>query len=141
MKKVEIKDLQQLIKRMDNAADVITDKALKEILRDAAQPMIAQMKSGAPTPDISKSIDFIERNEQKYTSTVLIGPRYAYGYKGQLAHFFEYGTKNRFTKDGDNRGFMTAKPFIRPAFDAHKDEIATKLIDGVFKLVTNKINK
>jgi hypothetical protein len=56
-----------------------------------------------------------------------------------LSHIFEFGTGPRKTKDGYYRGFIVARPFIRPAFDSNKDKIVTKLADELFKIVSTKL--
>lgn len=53
---------------------------------------------------------------------------------GYIALFKEYGTAQRQTKDGENRGVITADPFIRPA----KEQNAAQ-IKRIQKKALNKI--
>jgi HK97 gp10 family phage protein len=138
-KTVDLSELQSLMNDLKKMGQSLDQKEVKEIVREIAQPMINDMKAGAPTSEIRESLGFIEKNEEKYTETVLIGPRYYGGHKGQLSHIFEFGTGPRKTKDGYYRGFIVARPFIRPAFDSNKDKIVTKLADELFKIVSTKL--
>ena len=129
-----ITGLQEVLKALTEASKAITDQQVKKIVRDEALPMINTAKSKAPSHDIMESIGFIEKNENKFTKTVLIGPRYYGGHRGQLAHTFEYGTVERFTKDGKARGMIIAQPFMRPALDMHKTNIVTNVPERIIKL-------
>lgn len=136
---VEIKGLKELLKDLDAAGKSLNYEEVKRVQKDAAQPMINDMKAGAPTQDIRESIGFITSKDDKYPGITLIGPRYSNGYNGQLAHIFEFGTRERFTKEGEARGYMVARPFIRPAFDRHQNRIVTDIANGIFKIVENKL--
>lgn len=135
-----IEGLDKVLAALKEAGKAITDQQVKKIVRDEALPMINTAKSKAPSHDIMESIGFIERNENKFTKTVLIGPRYYGGHRGQLAHTFEYGTQQRFTKDGKDRGFIEARPFMRPALDQHKTNIVTNVPERIIKLAIETFN-
>jgi len=136
-----IEGLDKVLKALSEVGKAITDKEVKNIVRDEARAIINTAQSKAPSQDIKESIGFIERNENKFTKTVLIGPRYYGGYRGQLSHTFEYGTAERFTKDGQARGFIVARPFMRPALDQHKTNIVTNVPERIFKLAIDTNNK
>ena len=136
-----ITGLQEVLKALTEAGKAITDQEVKKIVRDEAKAIINTAQSRAPSQDIKESIGFIERNENKFTKTVLIGPRYYGGYRGQLSHTFEFGTRQRFTKDGQDRGFIEARPFMRPALDQHKTNIVTNVPERIFKLAIDTYNK
>ena len=136
-----ITGLQEVLKALSEAGKAITDQEVKKIVRDEAKAIINTAQSMAPSQDIKESIGFIERNENKFTKTVLIGPRYYGGHRGQLSHTFEYGTRQRFTKDGQDRGFIEARPFMRPALDQHKSNIVTNVPERIFKLAIETYNK
>jgi HK97 gp10 family phage protein len=136
-----IEGLDKVLKALSEVGKAITDKEVKNIVRDEARAIINTAQSKAPSQDIKESIGFIERNENKFTKTVLIGPRYYGGYRGQLSHTFEYGTAERFTKDGQARGFIVARPFMRPALDQHKTNIVTNVPERIFKLAIDTYNK
>jgi HK97 gp10 family phage protein len=136
-----IEGLDKVLKALSEVGKAITDQEVKKIVRDEAMALINTAKSKAPSQDIQESIGFIERNENKFTKTVLIGPRYYGGHSGQLAHTFEYGTVERFTKDGKARGMIIARPFMRPALDQHRTNIVTNVPERIFKLAIDTFNK
>lgn len=136
-----IEGLDKLLKKLEETGNAITQDEAKKIVRDEAKVIIISAQSKAPSTDIKNSIGFIEKNEQKFTKTVLIGPRYYGSFRGQLAHTFEYGTAPRYTKDGKYRGHITARPFMRPALDANASNIVTNVTKRIFKLATDKFKK
>jgi len=136
-----IEGLQEVLKALGEVGKAITDQEVKKIVRDEAKAIINTAQSKAPSQDIKESIGFIEKNENKFTKTVLIGPRYYGGFRGQLSHTFEYGTVERFTKDGKARGMIIAQPFMRPALDQHKTNIVTNVSERIFKLAIETFNK
>jgi HK97 gp10 family phage protein len=135
-----IEGLDKVLRALEEVGKSITDQDVKKIVRDEAMPMINTAQANAPSQDIKNSIGFIEKNENKFTKTVLIGPRYYGGFRGQLAHTFEYGTTERFTKDGKARGFIIAQPFMRPALDQHKNNIVTNIPERILKLAVDTYN-
>jgi HK97 gp10 family phage protein len=134
-----IEGLDKLLKKLEETNKTISEEEVKKIVRDESKAIINTAQSKAPSTDIKNSIGFIEKNESKFTKTVLIGPRYYGGFRGQLAHTFEYGTAPRYTKNGEYRGHITARPFMRPAMDAHSSNIVTNVSKRVFKLATEKL--
>lgn len=136
-----IQGLDKLLKKLEETNKAISQEEVKKIVRDESKVIINTAQSKAPSTDIKNSIGFIEKNEQKFTKTVLIGPRYYGSFRGQLAHTFEYGTAPRYTKDGKYRGHITARPFMRPALDANASNIVTNVTKRIFKLATDKFKK
>jgi hypothetical protein len=124
-----IKDLQRRPKLLKNGA-------VGKIIKSIASPMIAEVRANAPNETLRNAYGFITRNDNKYPNTILIGPNYSVDGGGQLSHIFEYGTAMRKTKDGQERGFIKAVPYIRPAFDKYKQQIATQVGDKITKIVT-----
>jgi hypothetical protein len=47
------------------------------------------------------------------------------------AHLVEFGTGPRYHKSGKYVGFMTPDPFLRPAWDMHKDEVLANLATAI----------
>ena len=44
------------------------------------------------------------------------------------AHLVEFGTGERFTKDGKSKGSMPARPFLRPAVESKKGEAVRAMV-------------
>lgn len=100
---------------------------------------VARRKAPRKTGNLRKSIG-IRTGKRKDTASVLVGPRLKGKYKGWYAHFVEFGVSGigRFKKrrkSGDfqkvtgsrfvyrYRSDISAKPFMRPAYDQTKDQI------------------
>lgn len=54
-----------------------------------------------------------------------VGPEWA------SAHLVEFGTGPRFKKSGQYVGVMPPQPFMRPAWDAKRDEVLARLTDDI----------
>lgn len=132
-------DIYKVMNALEEAGKSLEYDKIKHIIRKESLGIIIDARSKAPSEDIRQSIWFIEKKEDQYPTTVLIGPRYYGSHRGQLAHTFEFGTTWRKTKDGFNRGYITARPFMRPAFDNHKNAIVTNVFKKIFKLATEKL--
>lgn len=97
---------------------------VRNALKKAAIPIrdAAKIKAGSIKYDgdkIAKSIHVdtkVTRKQRRDRSraTVYVGPSHP------LAHLFEFGTAHRFTKAVKRRGYITATPFLRQAWDEKK---------------------
>lgn len=47
------------------------------------------------------------------------------------AHLVEFGTAPRFQKNGRYTGIMPPDPFLRPAWDANRDEVLARLAETI----------
>lgn len=54
-----------------------------------------------------------------------VGPQWA------SAHLVEFGTGPRFKKNGQFVGIMPPQPFMRPAWDAKREEVLDRLTDDI----------
>lgn len=131
------------IEGVDKAIDDIQkrSKSLKKgvvgkIIKTESNPLILEVRANAPNETVKNAYGFITRKDDKYPNTVLIGPNYGIDGGGQLSHLFEYGTAVRKTRDGQNRGYIKAHPYIRPAFDKYKQQIVTNIGEKITKIVT-----
>lgn len=124
---------------------------IKDMLKLQGNKIIMDAKSRTTSDRIRQSIGFINSKDAQYPHSVLVGVRWdKQGIKGRkdaiyvrtnkskktyrfivresitfwkLAMVHEYGSFQRKTNDGYNRGVMAAKPYLRPAFDANESSI------------------
>ena len=87
----------------------------REIQKRAAEPLIDDMVRNAPSVRIADSIEVYEPPRGHNT---WVGPNYKKG--GELSWIFEYGTVDRFKRDGSYTGEMNSHPFVRPAYNRQK---------------------
>lgn len=73
----------------------------------------AKQKFGSGS-DITKGVG---HKHLKRVSLVGIGP------PGHHAHFIEFGTDGRYTKDGKYKGFVKADPFVVPTYKEESDAV------------------
>lgn len=59
------------------------------------------------------------------TQFMYVGPEWA------SAHLVEFGTGPRFKKSGAYVGVMPPQPFMRPAWDAKRDEVLARLTEDI----------
>lgn len=135
------RDLKKAIK------DLKPSEALK-IVANEGEKLAQTIRQNAPMQIIKEDIQVISK--PNYDSSVLVGLRYAKGPRTNLAYAFEYGTVKRFVKpkkgsdrkanDRSNyRGFLSPKPFFRPAVDSNADKIVTNIANRIIKLATDKL--
>ncbi len=127
------KDLLKLRKQIDSKE--IRDKALIP----AAEILSQKLKSASPATFIRASIGVISK-PSKYPLSVAVGLKYDTGSEAaNLAYAFEYGTVERYKKNGQYTGKLTPRPFFRPTVDANQSQIVTNVINSLAKIVENKL--
>lgn len=57
------------------------------------------------------------------------------------AHLVEFGTGPRFHKSGKYVGIMPPDPFLRPAWDANKDQVLATLADAIRDEIAKAIGR
>lgn len=134
---MRVENLDKVAAAMERRRKALTrNRVVQRVLLDVALPLVKEVRANAPNETLRNAYGFISRNDNKYPNTILIGPNYGVDGGGQLSHIFEYGTAIRKTKDGENRGFIKAVPYIRPAFDKYKAQIVTAIGEKITKIVT-----
>lgn len=118
----------------------LSNQVMRGILNKAAKPIVqdAKQRVAKRNGDVEKSIGVIPGRGQGRGQQVYIGPRRGGRYKGYVGHLLEYGTTphiikakaaggvlhlygGQFAEQVEHPG-MAAQPFMRPAYDAKKDE-------------------
>tara|TARA_Y100000385_G_C12756135_1_gene493104 strand:+ start:165 stop:590 length:426 start_codon:yes stop_codon:yes gene_type:complete len=128
-------NMSKVVHKMKYYEGSLADGRVREMMKQEARIIATTAKANAraSSTTVANSIGFIEKKNYPYN--ILIGPKYP---QGNLAHLIEYGTAPRYTADGNYRGEMIAKPFMRPAIDNNissvKKRILIRLQDIVRKL-------
>lgn len=130
--------LPELAQSLRDLADAVEIKqTLSEGLIDAAQPMVRMAQSLAPRKSgrmalgvkVSAELSKRQRREQHLaggtdnstTQTVYVGAKPV-----GPAVLVEFGTTHRHWKTGKSTGSTAPKPFMRPAWEATKNQILSK---------------
>jgi len=120
-----------------SALEELPTAAMKEsvilrALKESSKPMEDATRAGCPREegDLSASVT-IRKLKRRAPGEVAIavGPA---GRGSRSAHLIELGTVDRIVKaTGRHVGRMTPTPFLRPAFDATKDEVLRNLAQAI----------
>lgn len=115
-----IKEIDQIL---TNVPIALTHAIVGQAGFKAAKPLVEKIKGLAPDGPTGNLVDSIGAVKMSLRSAqmvgeVRVGPRVNDPYRGFHGHLNERGTVQRRTKSGANRGRMTAKPFVEPAWNA-----------------------
>jgi len=124
-------------------AEVANVKVLEPALKEAGQPLyediVRTAPRRAPHPDMADDFVIMASKEERASgnAVVLIGPRNprsaASNGHGFIAPFHEFGTSK-----------MSARPWIRPAYDAFKGQFVAELrpiLEAQFARVAKRFAK
>ena len=118
-------------------------------LRKALQPVAAAARSYAPG-SLDSRITIAPKIKAGQAAQSLAKPgkgrRVMYvGSTAPHAHLVEFGTGPRYHKSGRYVGIMPPDPFLRPAWDANKDQVlatlATAIREEIAKAVTRRAGR
>lgn len=115
------KELERKLKKLGKKA--FTE--LEEIVSDASDVLVAEMKARAPvrTGRLRDGLHASKAFAKAGTVAFDVGP----DDKGFHAMFAEFGTR-----------FQAKRPFMRPAADAKEGEITKTLVDGLNKVLSSE---
>lgn len=123
--KALIKALNQFPKNIQKNVMVGAIRAGSNIVRDEAR-RLAPIDTG----NLKKSIATIRRKGDKNTVQFSVTPSKGGNHDGWYAHFLEFGTSN-----------MSAKPFLRPAFESKQDEVLQATKEYIANRLPNEVEK
>ena len=106
---------------------------LRNAMKKSVKPMVEQANNTKPA-GLIKAIAKTSVKEWQQSIRVSTrrrrGQSYGKGmvfinlvYAHPLAHIFEMGTVERYTKAGKSRGYIRSYPHVRPAFDANQNNV------------------
>jgi HK97 gp10 family phage protein len=137
--KVKVEGFKELDKALGELPKRVAASVVSKVLMEAAAPMVSAAQSGAPVDEgiLSKSITVSKklsrsqrsgkRGTKRHFSEVYVGPESPDGFYG---HLVEFGTKD-----------TAAKPFMRPAFDAHANDALDYIKDNLDDRIASNVEK
>ena len=123
--KALIKALNQFPVRIQKNVMVGAIRAGSNVVRDEAR-RLAPIDTG----NLKKSIATIRRKGDRNTVQFSVTPSKGGKHDGWYAHFLEFGTSN-----------MSAKPFLRPAFESKQDEVLQATKEYIANRLPNEVEK
>lgn len=137
-----VKEIDNVLRQLPKA---LTHSVMSAAHANAAKPMVTRMQLLAPegpTGNLVDSIGIVKSSVKKAAEIgeVRVGPRRG-RYKGNHAHFVEFGTKRRRTKRGANRGVMPIHKFVEPAFNQTKQQVENGIATATAKTLLRTMKK
>jgi len=124
---VQVEGMDELLKKLNILPEKVQKNVISGAVRAGAKPMSTEAKLLVPkdTETLKKSIGITKRRS-KYKNILhfSVTPRSKKG--GWIAHFLEFGTVK-----------MSAKPFMRPAFEKKGEEA----IDATREYMRKRLDK
>lgn len=134
MAETNITGMAEVINSLQAMGKNIKTPKLQKVIRQSSQRIINTARTLAPvnTGDLRDSIGFITSKDSTNLDKALIGLRREY-YHAYLGVMFEFGTAERFQKNGRHTGVISksAHPFMRPALDRNAANVTDEVIKGV----------
>lgn len=134
---VKIEGLNELRVKLLRIPEAIRNEALKSIMVNAAQPIVAAAQANAPvlTGELRASIGTLKPKIKDGTISIQIVPGSGFFVGDQYyAGFIEFG--HFLGKRGlAGRKFIPPHPFMRPAADAHGMDAVNFIVDGIRHIV------
>ena len=144
MADTNVTGMAEVINALQAMGKNIKTPRLQKVIRQSSQRIINTAKSLAPvnTGDLRDSIGFITSKDSTNLDKALIGLRREY-HNAYLGVMFEYGTAERFQKNGRHTGVISkaAHPFMRPALDQNANAVTEEILKGVDGILADLAKK
>jgi len=144
MDETNITGMAEVINSLQAMGKNIKTPKLQKVIRQSSQRIINTARSLAPvnTGDLRDSIGFITSKDSTNLDKALIGLRREY-YHAYLGVMFEFGTAERFQKNGRHTGVISksAHPFMRPALDQNANAVTEEILKGVDGILADLAKK
>ena len=129
-KSVKIEGLEEVRDLFDTLRREAPEEYKKE-LQNAGSMIESSAKSkvNSVTGNLKESF----RTKEKFTETIQKVSVIAGGTKAPHAHLVEYGHR-QVTSKGEVVGDVPAHPFLRPAFEQHKEALVKRLTEAIERL-------
>lgn len=142
-----VKEIDQVLKGLPKQ---VNHKIVQSANVQAVKPLVEKAKLTAPegpTGNLVDSIGSVKLPARRATNLgeVHVGPRRGGRNKGHHGHLIEYGTTVRKNKKGANRGRISPKPFMEPAWESTKSRVLANVNDelgkSLFRFMKRTIKK
>ena len=144
MAETNITGMAEVINSLQAMGKNIKTPKLQKVIRQSSQRIINTARTLAPvnTGDLRDSIGFITTKDSTNLDKALIGLRREY-YHAYLGVMFEFGTAERFQKNGRHTGVISksAHPFMRPALDQNANAVTEEILKGVDGILADLAKK
>lgn len=113
----------QVLAALSRMSEAGEEKALKEAITIAVEPVIASAKGRAPSSQVAEGVQLI--GVEKDDTGAIVGEIGLPGGRRPWFYglFVELGTGPRVQKSGRRTGSMPARPFLRPAFESESGNV------------------
>jgi len=133
MADIEIKGIDELLKNLRKLPERVQNRVVVGAIRASAKPLISEARARVPvnTGNLKKSIGVTKRrSKNKNIIHFSVSPRKGGKYNGFYGHFLEFGTSK-----------MSARPFLRPAFEAKGEETIEAAKQYMAKRIDKELSK
>jgi len=143
--RVEIEGDEELIRKLNAMSKGFRSKALLHALTQGAEIIEREAKARAPvrTGLLRRAITTITLKSGNKLAKVAVGWRNSKA--SRFAAFYgimqEKGTKPRRTKAGVRTGTGPARPFLIPAFDSKREQVARQIKIELSRLIRRAVKK
>ncbi len=143
---ISITGIAEIDKVLKGLPDQMTHTVLSQAHTAASKVLVERAKLLAPEGPSGHLVDSIGTEKESFKKAnslgeVQTGPRRSRRHKGHVGHLVEYGTTVRANRSGANRGSMTKKPFMEPAFNQTKNQIEASIAENIGKKLYAFMNK
>lgn len=134
------KEIQAALKALPKA---MSDKVWSDINYERSKIVVNRMKLNAPEGPTGNLVDSIGavRMKRERLGAVWVGPRRRGGKRGFAGHLVEFGTRQRKTRTGANRGKMPVNPFAEKSFNQTASQLEKSLADSAKKVLVRTIKR
>lgn len=127
LKLTGFKEMDLVLRQLPKAtAKRVADRAIKKALAPVAAAANGMLPKGMPPVVVEKRLNKNQAKQFRGTESETVRVMFV-GSPSPRAHLEEFGTGPRFHKSGKYVGIMRARPFMRPAWDATKQQVLDRL--------------
>ena len=127
LKLTGFKEMDLVLRQLPKAtAKRVADRAIKQALAPVAAAANGMLPKGMPPVIVEKRLNKNQAKQFRGTEGETVRVMFV-GSPSPRAHLEEFGTGPRFHKSGKFVGIMRARPFMRPAWDATKQQVLDRL--------------